>query len=91
MKWTDARTCDLLKLHVHIIVIRLSYGCIGIYQLLKATIFIVPNSLLPFYLEENGIMNDYYKHPRVLTVYQHFYYIHISKKENKIISIINVI
>ena len=48
MKWTDTRTCDILKFHVHTIVIRLADGCIGIYQLLTATIFIVPNSLLSF-------------------------------------------
>ena len=53
------------------IVIRRAYGCIGIYQLLIATIFIVPNSLLPFKLEENGFMNEYYEHPRVLTDCQH--------------------
>ena len=71
MKWTDTRTCDLLKLHVHTIVIRLADGFIGIYQLLIATIFIVPNSLFPFKLEENSLMNDYYEHPRVWTDYQH--------------------
>ena len=68
---TDAHTCDLLKLHVHTIAICLDDGCIGIYQLLTATIFIVPNSLLPFNLEENGFMNEYYEHPRVWTYYQH--------------------
>ena len=45
------------------IVIRLADSCIGIYQLLTATIFIVPNSFLPFNLEENGFMNEYYKNP----------------------------
>ena len=65
MKWTDTRTCNLLELHIHAIVIRLENGCIGIYQLLTETIFIVPNSLLPFNLEENGFMNEYYEHPRV--------------------------
>ena len=64
-KSTDARTYDLLKLYIHTIVIRLANDCIGIYQLLTATIFIVHNSLLPFNLEENGFMNEYYKHPRV--------------------------
>ena len=29
-KWTDARTCDLLKLHLHAIVIRWADGCIVI-------------------------------------------------------------
>ena len=65
MKWTDTRTCDILKLHAHVIVISLADGCIGIYQLLKTTILIAPNSLLPFNLEENGYMNEYYEHPRV--------------------------
>ena len=55
------------------IVIRLSDGCIGIYQLLTATICIVPNSLLPFNLEENGFMKEYYEHPRVWTDYKHWY------------------
>ena len=50
---------------VHGIVIRLADGCIDIYQLLTETIFIVPNSLLPYNLEENGFMNEYYEHPRV--------------------------
>ena len=63
--WIDAHTCNLLESHVHAIVIRQDDGCIGIYQLLTATIFIVPNSLLPFNLEENGFMNKYYEHPRV--------------------------
>ena len=63
MKRTDTRTCNLLKLLVQTIFIRLADGCIGIYQLLTATIFIVPNSLLPFNLEENGFMNEYYDHP----------------------------
>ena len=52
-------------LHVHTIVIRLADGCIGIYQLLTATIFIVTNSLLPFNIEENGFMNEYYERPRI--------------------------
>ena len=71
MKWTDARTCSLLELHVHAIVIRWVDGCIGIYQLLTATILIAPNSLLPFNLEENVFINEQYKHSRVLTLYQH--------------------
>ena len=45
MKWTDARTCDILKLHVHTIIICLDDGCIGIYQILIATILIVPKSV----------------------------------------------
>ena len=63
MIWIEARTCNLLKLHVHAIVISLADGCIGIYQLLTATIFIVTNSLLPFNLEGHGFMNEYYEHP----------------------------
>ena len=49
---------QFLEMHVHAIVIRWADGCIGIYQLLTATIFIVPNSLLPFNLEGNGFMNE---------------------------------
>ena len=64
-KWIEACTYDLLKFHVHAIVIRLAGECIGIYQLLTATIFIVINSLLTFNLEENGFMNEYYDNPRV--------------------------
>ena len=74
MKLTDTHTCNLLKLHVHTIVISLADGCIGIYQLLTATIFIVTNSLFPFNLEENGFMNNYHEHPRVWTDYQHAYH-----------------
>ena len=53
VRWTDARTLDILGFHIHAIVIRWDDGCIGIHQLLTATLFIVPNSLLPFNLEEN--------------------------------------
>ena len=59
-KRTDTHTCNPLMLHVHKIVIRLASGCISIYQLLIETIFILPNSLLPFNLEENSFMNEYY-------------------------------
>ena len=55
MKWIDTHTCGILKFHVHAIVIRLEDGCIGIYQLLTAAISIVPNSLLPFNIEENSL------------------------------------
>ena len=56
VRWKDARTCDILESHIHVIVIHSSDGCIGIYHLLTATLFIVHNSLLPFNLEENGFM-----------------------------------
>ena len=52
--WIDTRTCNLLELNVHATVIRWDDGCIGSYQLLTATLFIVTNSLLYFNIEENG-------------------------------------
>ena len=52
-------------MHIHAIVISLADGWISIYQLFTENIFIIPNSLLPFNLEENGFMNEYYKHPIV--------------------------
>ena len=57
-RWIDARTCDHLELQVHETVTHWDNGCIGIYQLLTSTLFIVPNSLLSFNLEENGFMNE---------------------------------
>ena len=71
-RWFDLDCWDNLKRdemdrrkHMHEIVICWADGCIGIYQLLTATIFIVSNSLLPLNLEENGFMNEYYEHTRV--------------------------
>ena len=55
-RWTDARTWNILELQVHETIINRDNGCIGIYQLLTSTIFIVPNSLLSLNIEENGFM-----------------------------------
>ena len=44
-KWTDAHTCDILESQVHAIVVHWADGCIMSYQLLTATLFILPNSL----------------------------------------------